>query len=103
HLYEGTGFPQPVQGKRGENQGESRSACNIFVLCFLWISDWKNSRTRRLVWASKCVLCTIAFGPPQVSNGTGTRVGWTFGQVGASNQWKESREAKQKAAVRVNG
>jgi hypothetical protein len=48
-LYEGTGFPQLVQGKRGENQGESRSACNIFVLCFLWISDGKNSRTRRLV------------------------------------------------------
>jgi hypothetical protein len=28
-LYEGTGFPQGVQGKRGENQGESRHAVSM--------------------------------------------------------------------------
>ena len=34
-LYERTGFQQPVQGKRGENCGENRVLCNIFVLCYL--------------------------------------------------------------------
>jgi hypothetical protein len=31
-LYEGTGFPQVVQGKRGENRGESNMRFKPFIL-----------------------------------------------------------------------
>jgi hypothetical protein len=34
-LYGSTGFPQAVQGKRGENHGESHGFISIFVFCNL--------------------------------------------------------------------
>jgi len=35
-------FPQLVQGKRGENWGESQKSGNIFVLCLLMIFNFEN-------------------------------------------------------------
>jgi hypothetical protein len=48
-LYEGTGFPHAVQGKTGENDGESAFSIKWFTFIAL---QWKNltkSGTRRLV------------------------------------------------------
>jgi len=76
-LYEGTGFPQAGQGKRGENYGESKSLVNIFVFCNL--QCFKLERWVLVVWfrPKKCIFCTIAFWDHKLSNGTGA-VEWTF-------------------------
>jgi len=54
-LYAGTGFPQPVQGKRGENHGESRHTVSI-----LFFYDLHG------VWWEQPVLVD-SFGPQNVS------------------------------------
>src|SRR5260370_42575969 len=59
-LYVGTGFPQLVQGKRGENWGASKISGNIFVLGLLGSSGLETLGTRTLVYDRTCVLCTIA-------------------------------------------
>ena len=48
-LYERTGYPQPVQGKRGENLGESRIQSNLFIFNSLQCLRMKKSGTRILV------------------------------------------------------
>ena len=47
-LYGGTGFPQAVQGKRGENYGESQSVLTIFVFCNL--QRFKLEQRVLVVW-----------------------------------------------------
>src|SRR5216684_6514224 len=48
-LYVRTGFPQLVQGKRGENWGESRMPCNILVSGGLEDLNLASCSTRRVV------------------------------------------------------
>ena len=48
-LYVSTGFPQLVQGKRGESCGESRMSLNLFVLCRLEAITTGSCSTGRLV------------------------------------------------------
>jgi len=70
-LYEGTGFPQAGQGKRGENYGESKSLVNIFVFYNLQVFQAETMGTSSLVQTQKCNFCTIPFWSHRVSNGTG--------------------------------
>ena len=49
-LYGGTGFPQRVQGKRGENYGESRTATKVSVFRWLGCFEVEKTGTRKNVW-----------------------------------------------------
>jgi hypothetical protein len=60
-LYERTGFPQRVQGKRGENKGESHILGKLFIFILLQCFRLDGTGTRSVVWDPKCALCTIGF------------------------------------------
>src|SRR5712692_10068570 len=49
-LYGGTGFPQRVQGKRGENYGESRTTTKVCVFRWLGCFEVEKTGTRKNVW-----------------------------------------------------
>ena len=101
-LYEGTGFPQLVQGKRGENWGESRIPCNILELQGLEPVNPECGGTSSQVWAAKCDFCTIAFGAGKVSNGTGKRDSdGPAGQGAASKQVGKKRRKRNRAQPSV--
>src|SRR6266852_1358161 len=49
-LYGGTGFPQRVQGKRGENHGESRTTTKVSLFRWLGCLEVEKTGTRKNVW-----------------------------------------------------
>src|SRR5436190_5486037 len=60
-LYDRSGSPQSVQGKLGENHGESVYSRKRCCLSVLHRKSAERAGTRRLVWGLKCDFCTIDF------------------------------------------
>ena len=76
-LYEGTGFPQAGQGKRGENNGESKSLINIFV--FYNFQCFRPGRWVLVVWSRPKNVSSVPshFGTISCQM-VQVRRGWTF-------------------------
>lgn len=60
-LYEWSGFPQEVQGKRGENCGESANRSKLFVISRITYIKASRLGTSSPVWSPKCDFRTIDF------------------------------------------
>ena len=60
-LYGGSGFSQLVQGKLGEDNGESRINTKIFIFSVIGHFKAPKAGTSSLVYSQKCNFCTIDF------------------------------------------